>query len=97
MINGTQASAVAAFALGRIAFDYQKDYTSAAQWFGTYLAEHRGGGLRREALGRLMESFHRAGDGKRAAGAAGKYQERYPNGPLVALAKEIIGERRDNR
>jgi hypothetical protein len=94
---GTRASAVAAFALGRIAFDCDKDYASAAHWFQTYLAEHRGKGLMREALGRLMESRHRAGDVAGASSAARQYLESYPDGPHVVLAKEIIEERRDDR
>ena len=94
--GGTSSAAMAAFALGRIAFDYEKDYQAAAEWFQTFLTEHRGQALRREALGRLMESLHKAGNLGGSARAAKQYLELYSDGPHAALARSIIDERTDS-
>jgi TolA-binding protein len=90
--RGTRAAAMAAFSLGRIAFDNERDYASAADWFQTYLTEHRGKTLEREALGRLMESFYKAGNRTDAAQTARQYLERYPEGPHATLARSIIND-----
>jgi TolA-binding protein len=89
---GSERSAVAAFALGRIAFDQRGDYADAARWFKTYLAEQPGGRLDRDASGRLMESLNRSGDAVGARSVAKQYLERYPTGPHAEMAHRLTGE-----
>jgi TolA-binding protein len=89
---GHERSAVAAFALGRIAFDQRGDYVDAARWFKTYLAEQPGGRLDRDASGRLMESLDRSGDKAGARSVAKQYLERYPAGPHAEMAHRLTGE-----
>lgn len=85
-------AAMGAFALGRLAFDGQRDYSSAARWFRTYLAELPGGALEREAAGRLIEALQGAGDHPGARAAARRYLEGHPDGPHARVARSIIGE-----
>jgi hypothetical protein len=89
---GHERSAVAAFALGRIAFDQRGDYADAARWFRTYLTEQPGGRLDRDASGRLMESLSRSGDPAGARVVAKQYLERYPSGPHAEMAHRLTGE-----
>ena len=86
---GTDAAATAAFELGRIAFDAERDFTAAGDWFDTYLRERPRGALAREALGRALESRHRAHDETRAAELAARYVSTYPDGPHSALARRL--------
>jgi hypothetical protein len=80
-------AATAAFLLGRGAPPAQ-----AAQWFATYLKEQPGGPLAREAAGRLIEAYDRAGNRQAAKEAAQKYVAGYPGGPHAAFAQRILGE-----
>jgi len=89
---GNERSAVAAFALGRIAFDQRRSYADAARWFRTYLVEQPGGRLARDALGRLVEAFQRAGDMSSARREAAHYLELYPTGPHADFARRVMGE-----
>lgn len=89
---GDERSAVAAFALGRIAFDQRHAYAGAAQWFRTYLSEQPGGRLARDALGRLVESLQREGDVPSARREAAHYLERYPTGPHAEFARRLVNE-----
>ena len=89
---GNERAAVAAFALGRIAFDQRGNYSDAARWFRSYLTEQPSGRLARDALGRLMEAFHRAGDKASARGEAAHYLELYPTGPHAEFARRVTGE-----
>ena len=89
---GHERSAVAAFALGRIAFDQRGDHADAARWFRAYLGEQPGGRLDRDALGRLMESLSRAGDAAGARAEAKRYLERYPEGPHSEMARRLTAE-----
>jgi hypothetical protein len=84
---GDARAATAAFLLGRAAPPAQ-----AAQWFATYLAEQPGGPLAREAAGRLVEAYHRAGNWQAAKEAAQKYLAGYPGGPHAAFAQRILSE-----
>jgi hypothetical protein len=63
----------------------------AARWFETYLDEQPKGMLAREAAGRLIESYQRAGDGSAARRAATGYLATYPDGPHAALARQVLG------
>jgi transmembrane sensor len=89
--GGSSDASLAAFLLGRLAFDEQRDYREAARWFATYVAEQPGGSLVREAMGRELEARIRTSDGARDA--ASRYLARFPNGPHAPRAREILGPR----
>jgi hypothetical protein len=84
-------AAMAAFTLGRIAYD-GRGYRDAARWFGTYLREEPSGSVAREAAGRLIEAEKAAGDVARARDAASAYLAKYPAGPHAGLARTILNE-----
>ncbi|HEY2903989.1 MAG TPA: FecR family protein [Polyangia bacterium] len=86
---GTDAAAVAAFSLGRSAYDRQRKFSDAVRWFAAYLTESPHGALSREAAGRLIEAKRAAGDGAGAREAALHYLARYPNGPHASLARSL--------
>jgi transmembrane sensor len=77
------------FALGLVAFEQRRDFKTAAHWFDSYGRRYPNGALAREAVGREMESWHRAGDDLRARRAARKYLEQAPQGPYAPLARQI--------
>jgi hypothetical protein len=81
---------VAAYLLGRIAAENHHNYTEAARWFQTYLAERPGGRLDREAEGRLLESLAFM-DRNTARAAARVYLQHYPSGPHAAFAHNLLG------
>lgn len=81
---------VAAFTLGRLAFDQSHAYAEAATWFERYLQEAPRGELAREAAGRLIEAYGLAGNHAAAQGAAGRYLNAYPTGPHADLARREI-------
>jgi TolA-binding protein len=83
----TRQAATAAFLLGRGASPLE-----AARWFTTYLSEQPSGPLAREAAGRLIESYHRAGDSARTRQAATVYLAQYPSGPHAAFARSMLGQ-----
>ncbi len=89
---GTDAAAVAAYHLGRMAFDGQHAWADAERWFGVYLAESPGGALAPEALGRSMESADKRGDRARARALAQRYLAAYPKGAQAALATRLAAE-----
>ncbi len=82
-------AAVAAFNLGRVAFDLMSDYPAAANWFRTYLREQPSGSLAPEAHGRLLEALQRSGDSAAARSAANDYLARYPTGSHAEFAKRL--------
>lgn len=86
---GTEAAADAAFILGRMQF-HSGAYQTAATWFETYVRERPDGRFGREAAGRLIESYNRSADERRAREAAEKYLGRYPNGPHADLARTVL-------
>lgn len=77
------------FALGLVAFEQRRDFKQAAHWFDSYGRRYPKGALALEAVGREMESWHRAGDDVRARRAARRYLERDSQGPYAALARQI--------
>jgi hypothetical protein len=81
---GTEASAIAAYELGRAASG-----EGAVSWFETYLREQPSGPLAREASGRLVEA-HAGGGGADGHEAARRYLARWPDGPHAALAKRVL-------
>jgi hypothetical protein len=87
---GAREAAVAAFVIGRLAFDRDGAYAEAARWFRTYLAEAPGGAYAREARGRLVEALQRGGDREGARQAAFAYLAADPDGPHAALARSLL-------
>lgn len=87
--RGSEHAATAAFELGRIAFDGQRDFGAAGDWFETYLRERPSGALAREALGRAIEARQRGGDAERAEQLATRYVAMYPDGPHATLARRL--------
>jgi hypothetical protein len=78
-----------AYGLGLTAFDQEGDFSGAARWFETYLAEQPEGDLRREASGRAMEAWQRAGAHDKARAAAQEYLRQYPHGVEAAVARQL--------
>jgi TolA-binding protein len=89
---GTSNAAVAAFSLGRIAFERRGAYAEAVRWFSTYLNEAPNGPLMGDAVGRLMEARDRQGDREGARADAEQYLRRFPRGPYAPLAKRLLSE-----
>jgi TolA-binding protein len=88
---GSSEASMAAFYLGRIAYDQRGDRRQAVQWFQNYLREAPSGALAREAAGRLLEAERALGDRAGAQAAARSYLEKYPSGPHAGLAREMLG------
>ncbi|MEM8609768.1 MAG: FecR domain-containing protein [Myxococcota bacterium] len=84
----TDAAAQAAFMLARIEF-HDGSFEDAAGWLETYLQERPKGRFAREASGRLIEAYGKAGDQTRAKAAAQRYLDRYPDGPHAGLARSV--------
>jgi TolA-binding protein len=84
-----ERASLAAFYLGRIDFDDRASYAKAAEWFSAYVAERPDGSLAREASGRVIEAFERAGDHERARAAALHYLQAFPDGPHAEFARSI--------
>ncbi len=88
--SGSSEASMAAFYLGRIAYDQRGDRRQAVQWFQNYLREAPGGAFAREAAGRLLEAERALGDRAAAQLAARSYLEKYPSGPHAGLAREVL-------
>jgi transmembrane sensor len=85
-----ERASLAAFHLGRMAFDERASYLEAALWFRTYLTERPDGALAREALGRMMEALDRHGDREGSKEAAVRYLKDFPNGPHADFARNLV-------
>jgi TolA-binding protein len=90
---GSRDAAIAAWNLGRLAFDQRGAFKSAARWFRTYLAEQPSGAFARDASGRLVEALDRAGDAPGAREAARIYLESWPRGPHAEKAHSLLEKR----
>lgn len=86
---GSPRAALAAFALGRLAFDVRGEHRKAARWFGSYVKEQPAGPLVREARGRLIEAALASGERERARSLARAYLEAHPDGPHAGLARTL--------
>ncbi|MCP4604777.1 MAG: hypothetical protein GY847_30360 [Proteobacteria bacterium] len=93
---GTNEAALAAFSLGKVAFDNRRNWEDAARWFKTYLDEQQGVGPAREALGRLMEAYVNSHQPQRARETAQRYLDAYSDGPHASFATSIIEEDADS-
>lgn len=80
--------ALAAFLLGRLAFDAQSDFAEAARWFAEYENASPNGVLIREAMGRHLEALVRLHRNEDAAAMGVRYLARFPDGPHAALARQ---------
>jgi TolA-binding protein len=89
---GSTSAATGAFSLGRLAFEKRGAYAEAARWFATYLDEQPHGPLMGDAVGRLMEARHRAGDQTAARRDAERYLQRFPEGPYAGTARVILAD-----
>jgi len=92
---GTTSAAIAAFHLGRMAFDGRGAWNDAASWFAIYLREQPGGSLAAEALGRSIECADRMGATEKARGLSQRYLERFPNGAHAPIARRWAAEDND--
>jgi TolA-binding protein len=87
----THKARIAAFLLGKVAAELQKDPAEATVWFNVYLKEDPAGPLAAEALGRLVEAYADSGRKQDAAGAAEKYLDKYPDGIFSDTARKVVG------
>lgn len=92
--HGGNAGSVAAFELGRLAFDMKSDHAAARRWFNTYLNEAPNGSWAAQALGRRLEAERQLGDDAGASRSAAEYLRRFPNGPHAPLARRALRSRR---
>ena len=89
--HGSAAAGNATFALGVMAYHQQHNYSAAARWFEQLLDQKgESAGLRREALGRLIEINRRTGQKEKAQRYANTYLVNYPQGPHAALATKVL-------
>jgi hypothetical protein len=92
--KSSSAASTSAYLMGKIAFDNKKDYLNASRWLKVYLSESKGSSsLKREALGRLLESELRSNQKDSAIITAEKYMTAYPDGPLSKLAAQTVSNR----
>jgi transmembrane sensor len=82
---------IAAFLLGRVALELNKDPAGSVAWFTTYLQEDPGGPLAEEALGRLINACMKAGREEQAKKHAQLYLEKYEDGAFADLARKVLG------
>ena len=88
----THANArIAAFLLGRIAMD-KKRFSSASQWFNTYIAEDPEGPLSEESHGLLIVAYEKMGNQRLAQNAAREYLNRYSGGAFARIATKQLNQ-----
>jgi TolA-binding protein len=87
---GSMDASIAAFMLGRMAFEKHHAYGEAATWFETCLREQPTGPLMGDSFGRLMEARLRSGDRAGARANAEQYLRRFPEGPYASEARGIL-------
>jgi ferric-dicitrate binding protein FerR (iron transport regulator) len=85
-------SAVAAFALGRLAFENTHDDRAAVRWFETYLAEQPNGSLAEGARGRLLMACVRIGDRAKTRRVAEDYLKHHPRGRHASVAQSLLAD-----
>ncbi len=86
----TARAATAAFLLGRVEMELNKQPARAAQWFQTYLKDHPDGSLAEDALGRLITAHRKAGNESAAKKAAAAYLQKYPAGTFREIALAVV-------
>jgi hypothetical protein len=88
----TGAAKDAAFYLGRIADDHELSPASAIPWYDTYLSEAPHGHFAAEAFGRKMVAVSKQSGRSAARELAAEYLKRFPSGPHVSVARELLVE-----
>jgi len=90
---GSSRARTAAFLIGRVAIEQQRQYRVAARWLKRYIHESPDGPLAEESLGRLISAYQRSGQRTLAQDAARRYLARYKDGIFVALARSVLRQR----
>jgi hypothetical protein len=80
----------AAFLIGRIAEDQQRDSSAALGWYDTYLKEAPRGAFSAEALGRKLVLLERSAGPAAAQDTARSYLRRFPDGPYARVAQQVL-------
>jgi hypothetical protein len=83
---------VAAFQLGRLAFEVRHDDRAAVRWFQAYLDASPGGSMAEGARGRLLRAWLRLGDKAKARAAALEYVKHHPHGHHASVAQSLLGD-----
>lgn len=83
-------AAEAAFALGRVAEDLQRDPQSAKRWYERYRGEAPGGRYAAESLGRMLVAVRATGGSAAARPIAQDYLAAYPTGSYAGVARQIL-------
>lgn len=83
-------AAVAAFTLGRMAQEFDRDDRTAIKWYGTYLSQEPGGRMAEGARARLLKAQLRVGSHAQAKAAAREYLAHHPAGSSAAVARSVL-------
>jgi transmembrane sensor len=83
----------AAFTLGWLLLTELGRSREAAQAFAEAERIAPRGTLAEDAAARMAEAWQKAGDSRRAAEAARRYQQLYPNGRYAGLMRGLLDER----
>lgn len=86
---GSSEAGRATFMLGLMA-SQSGNRLAALRWFERYLQQYPSGPFTREAMGRLLEAYHAAGDTSGARSVAQRYLATYPSGPHAKLAESVL-------
>src|SRR5205085_5860058 len=78
---GSREATLAAFRLGRVALDLERDPTAALRWYETYLHESPDGPLAADAGARLVQVHLAVGNRDAARAAARAYLEHNTSSP----------------
>lgn len=89
-----ERAGLAAFSLGRLAFDVQRDPAEALRWFEVYLASAPSGPMAQGARARRLQAALQLGDATKVRQAAKDYLEYHPDGALAGRAREVLGDQR---
>ncbi len=84
---------VAAFTLGRLAYEVEGNNAQAVRWFRVYLRGAPSGSLAEGARGRLLQALSRIGDQAGAREAAASYLKHHPNGPHAGKARSLLSKK----
>lgn len=83
-------AAVAAFTLGRMAQEFDRDDRTAIKWYGTYLSQEPGGRMAEGARARLLKAQLRVGSHAQAKAAAREYLAHHPAGSSASVARSVL-------
>lgn len=89
-----ERAGLAAYSLGRLAFDVQRDPSEALRWFEVYLSGAPTGPMAQGARARRLQAALQLGDANRVQRAADDYLEHHPDGALAERARAALGNSR---